>query len=504
MSEQPSADHAQVKARATSALIFRNAMLLTIAQVLGIPLSILLSAITARYLGPSQLGYMYLGTTFNSFAFLAVDWGQGGALPALVATDRSQAGRILGTSLAWRASAMVVVFVALNITSRLLGYDSELRTAIDLVFIGYALGSAIDACQHTIIGFERTDVAAVRQVFGGVVTVVVVLPILVLGGGLNVSLVGHAAVMVIVFAYTWYAVRTTLIGRLSFDWPMLKSLLHRGTPFVFITVAMVLQPNIDAVFLSKLAPADVVGWHAASRKLIGTLLFPVSALIGALYPTLCRLHTTDTEQFLNTARGALRATALLVFPIALGCALYPDIGIAIYSRDSFKPAEDNLRILSLFLLLVYFTMPIGVCLIAAQRQRVWAVVQSLCLIVSAVLDPLLIPWFQRRTGNGGLGICVAAVVSELVVLGFGIGLAPRGVFDRKLARSLLLAALSGAAMAAVAFALKKLNSFIAAPIAVATYAGALWLSGGIDESYVNAMRRFVRNKILRKRDASGA
>jgi O-antigen/teichoic acid export membrane protein len=323
-----------------------------------------------------------------------------------------------------------------------------------------------------------------------------------LGGSLIQSLVGHAAVMVIVAGYTWLAVRTTPIGALSFDRSTLKRLLQRGTPFVFITLAMVLQPNIDAIFLSKLSPPEVVGWHAASRKLIGALLFPVSALIGALYPTLCRLHASDELEFRRVASGALRATALLVLPIALCCAFYPDVGISIYSTTSFKPAEDNLRVLSLFLLIVYFTMPLGVCLIASQRQRIWAVVQSLCLVVSVVLDPLLVPWFQRRTGNGGLGICVAAVVSELIVLGCGVALAPRGVFDRALARVLLLALLAGAAMAGIAVALRGLSSFVSAPIALSAYVGVLWFTGAIEPSYVAAMRRFVERKILRRRQTS--
>jgi Na+-driven multidrug efflux pump len=202
------------------------------------------------------------------------------------------------------------------------------------------------------------------------------------------------------------------------------------------------------------------------------------------------------------ASGALRATALLVLPIALCCAFYPDVGISIYSTTSFKPAEDNLRVLSLFLLIVYFTMPLGVCLIASQRQRIWAVVQSLCLVVSVVLDPLLVPWFQRRTGNGGLGICVAAVVSELIVLGCGVALAPRGVFDRALARVLLLALLAGAAMAGSAVALRGLSSFVSAPIALSAYVGVLWFTGAIEPSYVAAMRRFVERKILRRRQTS--
>lgn len=488
-------------AQKTGRLVFKNAMLLTLAQVLGVPLSILLNAVTARYLGPGPLGYMYLGTTFNSFAFMALEWGQGGALPALVATDRENAGRILGTSLAWRCGWMLPAFSGLMALSWALGYSAELDWAIALVFVGYALSSVIDACQHTIMGFERTDVAAFRQIFNSLVTVLVVAPILMLGGNLNASLVGHASVVVVTLAYTVYALRTTPIGKLSVDRQMVKKLLRSGTPFVFITAAMVLQPNIDAIFLSRLSPPEVVGWHAASRKLIGTLLFPISALIGALYPTLCRLHNTDMTEFRSAASGALRATALLVVPIALCCALYPDVGISVYSRERFEPAEDNLRVLSLFLLLVYFTMPIGVCLIAAQRQRIWAFVQSLCLIVSTCLDPLLVPWFQRRTGNGGLGICTAAVVSELIVLACGVALAPRGIFDRKLMRSLLLASVAGVAMGAVAFITKRFGSFGSAPLALTAYVGVLWATGGIDESYVAAIRNFVTRK-LRKKTAS--
>jgi hypothetical protein len=124
------------------------------------------------------------------------------------------------------------------------------------------------------------------------------------------------------------------------------------------------------------------------------------------------------------------------------------------------------------------------------------------LVVSAVLDPLLVPWFQRRNGNGGLGICVAAVVSELVVLGFGVGLAPRGVFDRQLRRALALAGLAGIAMGGVAFLLRGFSSYVSAPFALGAYVVTLWATGGIDADYLATMRNFVRRKVLRRRSAS--
>ena len=477
--------------RSSAQPVLRNTIFLTIGQVVGVPLSMLANAVTARYLGPAAFGYMYLGGAFNSFGFLVVEWGQGGVLPALVAADRARAGQLLGTSILWRCVGALAIYPVLIGLARVLGYGHEIRTVITLFFVGYTVSAISNVGQWIIIGFERVEVAAYRQILEQTAVLVVVLPILVLGGQLNAALVGHAVVTVIVLFYIWYSLRATNVGRLSVDLGTLRTLLRRGTPFVFMGLAMTLQPVIDATFIAKLASADVVGWHSAARRLVGFLIFPASALIGALYPTLCRLHVTDFEAFKRTTSSALRGTSLMVIPVALGCLLYPDIGIAFYDRKLFLPAEDNVRVLSLFVFLLYFTMPLGICVLAAGKQRVWMLVQSSCVVVSLVLDPLLVPWFQHRMGNGGLGVAVATVVSEVIVLGCGIWLAPRGIFNRGFWRSLIPAFVSGTAMVAIARALHLISSFVAAPIAVMAYVGCLWITGGVDEGFIAELRRLV-------------
>jgi Na+-driven multidrug efflux pump len=135
--------------------------------------------------------------------------------------------------------------------------------------------------------------------------------------------------------------------------------------------------------------------------------------------------------------------------------------------------------------------------LAAGKQRAWSIVQSLCVLVSLVLDPLLIPIFQRRFGNGGMGPSLAAVVSELVVVGFGIALAPRSLFNRGLARSLGLAFVAGVAMALVALLLRGWSPFLGAPLALLAYAVTLWGIGGLQKSYLElppGYSRFVSKR----------
>jgi O-antigen/teichoic acid export membrane protein len=498
MSTTPTVE-ASAEQRETRRAVVRNTLYLTFSQAVTVPLAVLVNAVTARYLGAEAFGYLYLAGTFSGFGLLAVSWGHEGVLPALVAQDHSLAGVLLGSSLAWRAALGFVVYAVLAILCRLLGYGIEMQWALGLAFAGAVLTSFVAACKDTIRGFERADIPALAHVGQQLLWALLVTPVLLLGGGMRSVLLVAIFTFAVVLIVILRTLRPVGIGALSIRRSALKSLFAGGTPFVFLGLAMALQPNIDAIYLSKLGSVEAVGWYAVARRLVGLLLFPASALIGALYPTLCRLWVEDQQDFRRVIRGSLHSVALLVMPIALGCALYPDIGIAVFSKKSFGPAADDLRVLSVFLFLVYFTMPVGICVMAAGKQRAWSVVQSLCVAVSLVLDPLLTPWFQRRFTNGGLGPCVASVVSEVIVVGCGLVLMPRGVFDARLRRTLYFAMLSGVAMIVVARLLRSVTPFVAAPVAVLAYAGALWVTGEIDRSHIAKVKNTLSRKLSRNR-----
>ena len=47
-----------------------------------------------------------------------------------------------------------------------------------------------------------------------------------------------------------------------------------GAPILAMTAAASVQPYLDAILLSKLAPAAVVGWFGAAKNVLGTLMAP--------------------------------------------------------------------------------------------------------------------------------------------------------------------------------------------------------------------------------------
>src|SRR5262245_32310841 len=121
--------------RGDGRIVLRNTMYLGLAEVLVVPISIVLNGLLGRYLGPEDMGYLFLAMTITKFAFLIVEWGHGYALPAAVVLDRDNAGKWLGNSLAWRLSASVVAYLGTAIVLHFLGYSAKEQWVIGLTFL---------------------------------------------------------------------------------------------------------------------------------------------------------------------------------------------------------------------------------------------------------------------------------------------------------------------------------------------------------------------------------
>jgi O-antigen/teichoic acid export membrane protein len=407
--------------------VFRNTSLLVIAQVIVTPISVLINAIAGRTLGSANFGLLYQALTFSSFVFLFVEWGQSSVLTGRVARQRAAAGELLGSGISFRLGAAAAALILLPAVCFLAGYDLQFLIVLELAMLLATFATVSAACQDVFRGFERTDFAAATYVGWQLLSAAVVIPTLLAGGGLRGLLIAQVCCAGVGMLFVLQMLPRMQVPKLSVRREAVVDLFRAGHPFILFGLVLLLQPMIDAAMMSKFAAAESMGWYAAARKLVGILIFPASALVAALYPTLCRLHAEDQGAYRKTAADALFVVSLFVVPVALGCGLFPQLGVAIFGQQNFGPAADDLRILAPYVFLVYFSMVIGSCLVAAGRQNGWTAVQLGSVVASAALDPPLISWFQVHYGNGGLGVCTAAVISEVFMVCGGLWLLPKGI-----------------------------------------------------------------------------
>jgi len=476
-------------------LVARNMAALVVAQFITTPMSVLVNAVLGRKLGASDFGAIYLVTTMLAVGFLLVEWGGLGQVAAEVARNRSAAPSIFGTGLALRVLLVLGLLACLGPFAALMGYDPVVRMALWLCAIRLGITSLGSLCNSVIRGFERLRWHAFAAIFGSLIDAALVIPTLLLGGDLRAALTAQ-----IIGASVTLLVQISLVIRLKIGKPRLSRgavgmLLGGGFGFLVLDVILKLQPYIDAAFLAALAPSTTMGWYGAANRMVGVLIFPATTLTYALYPTLARLWTTDRPMYDSMVRLGLRSVMVLGILAASGTILFADLIVwLVYGGAKFGPTADDLRILSGYVLLVYTNIVLSAGIASAGRQLRWAAAQSLCLLVSVALDPLLIPWFQANAGNGSLGVCVSVVVAETAMVLFGLRIVPRSGLDRSLLRTLVRCIVAAMAMGATGLALRSVP-LIAVPATVAVYLGVLWKMGETDPDMIELVRSAIGRKI---------
>jgi len=193
-----------------------------------------------------------------------------------------------------------------------------------------------------------------------------------------------------------------------------------------ISLAIIVQPYLDAVLLSKLVPKEAMGWYGAAKSILGTLLAPSAILGAAAFPVLSRT-AHDAVAFRRELATAQRPMLWLGGLVGVGTWVFADLAVTvIYGSRAFGPAGNILKVFGLGMVLVFEDTVFAVALMALGRARRFALVKYGTLVLGVGLELALIPYFQHRVGNGGLGVSVAFVLTEVVLFALALLLMPRG------------------------------------------------------------------------------
>ena len=474
--------------------VARNAFHLVLGQAATTALAIVFSAVLGRTLGAKDFGLYFLISSFATFAFVVVDWGQQFHVIREIARTPGKGGDLLGSALVLRAAGGMLAAIPAGLLTWALGYD--LRTcgftvAFILVSLPFFLAQT---CSFVFRGHDRMDLDAITSVVNKGAGLALGVAALVVGSGLGGVVVAQAVAGIAALLVAGRLYRSVASGPVRFSRRTAREVIAGGTGIVGMMITVQAQPYLDAILVSRMVPAEVVGWFGAARTIMGTLIAPALIVAAAVYPRLSRTAST-TSVFRNEFQASMRPILWLGALAALGTFLFAGDAIAlVYGERHFSGAAIVLKVFGPGLLLLFVDVLFANALTATGRAGAFSLVKVASIGVSTALDLVLIPWFQRRWGNGGVGAVAAFIVSELVVFAGALSLMPRGT----LGPGVLVdvgRALSSAGLTALLFReLPSLPFAVAIPACIACFAFCSLVLGLLRRGDLDVMRSALRRR----------
>ncbi len=427
----------------------RNSLILLASQSITWVLSTILVLVIPRYFGPEALGWFTVAASLWTIAAMVIGLGTSTYLTRDFASRQLDASDGIAPVIRVRlvtAGAAFVVLVAFAVAA---GYRSEVITMVVIVGVSTVLSSLADVAGSALVGLERMKDVGRADVVSKLCSTACALVLLLVTRNLFVVVATGMLLAAVRGAIQFRRLAAVAPYRLRTGRSDMVAVVRASSPFLVAGLSIVIYQQVDTVVMSFLVDDRDIGWYSAADGLYGTLLFAPTILMTSLLPAFTREHTAGPAAARRLLEQAFDGVVLVAVPLGVSTIVCAWSGTRLLFGGRFDGAGPVLAVLGVVLAFSSLAIVLGSFATATGRQRVWNWLMLAAIIATVPLDLVLVPWTERRFGNGAIAGALSYVVTEstMVVVGIVV-LAPRLITRARLHRIVRCLAAGGLQLAA--------------------------------------------------------
>jgi O-antigen/teichoic acid export membrane protein len=340
------------------------------------------TVVAARRLTPWAFGVFGLGTTIGWMLAVLTDFGVQMHLARRAAAQPHSAMTLLRHWWRFRVMTAAAGLLVLVITLSIARVSRALALPITLLAIVYLAAGLVEFINYFYRGLSRSDIESTLTLSqrGGTLA----LGLAALYWMPDVNLLALALLLPAMASLAWslrFAMRLTAHAAAPAPDRFASDVLPIGLGIVLSALYF----RVDVLLVQFWLGPDAVGAYNAVFRLVDAMRLVPAAILAVMLPRLCRTRSY---------RPLASVTCLLAIPGVLAAmivwsAAEPIVGLLFGPR--YIPAAGALRILALAVPLLSVNLALTQQLIGWNRQRMFAAVCAVGLVINLGLNVVLIP-----------------------------------------------------------------------------------------------------------------
>ena len=458
--------------------IRNNTIWLLFSQGISIIVSLLLSLILARHLGPRDNGiYNYANSIVGIFAIF-VDFGMSTVLIRDIARNTNLVKKYLDNLISLKIIIGLIILTLIFISSFFVKkYDNM---SYIMIFLG--LYNILSGFYLLFTGVFRSHNKMIYESFN---TVIIKILLLIFG---IIALYYYRSILIyseVLFATMFIGIIISIFiirkyfSKFSFSinkefWIyMLKEIWPYGLSSIIVTVYF----TIDQVILGSLKPITQVGYYALARSATGVVTSVIGILIGVLFPSLSFLYKKNISEFTDLLNNAIKFMCILLIIFVAEMLINSKGYVLTIFGNKYYNSILPLQILSVATGLIFINALIGNAFGAIDRQKdlLWGLFFS--MLINVILNFILIPYY------GASGAASASIFTELFIGSYSYIILKRG-FELKLLKYLKFPILAGLLSMIIMYLLSSMNVYLISIIGLLVYFIVLIIAKDISIEFI--------------------
>lgn len=395
--------------------VVKNASWIIGLQIIKSLLGMVISMLTARYLGPSDFGLINYASSIVAFVAPIMYLGLTGVLVQEIVNNPEKEGETLGTAITMSlvASAFciggVVSFAAIanhgeTETIIVCALYSILLVFQSMELILYWFQAKLQSKYSSIVSLCAYAVVSAYKIY-----------LLATGKSIRWFAVSNA------LDYMLIAVALLIIyyklgnQRLSFSWKTAHRMFSKSRYYIVANMMVAIFAQTDRIMLKLMIDDAATGYYSAAVACAGMTGFVFTAIIDSFRPMIFEDKQRDQHTFeTNMCR---------LYSIVIYLSLLQSVGITVLSQfivqilygSAYAPTVDVLRLVVWYTTFSYLGSVRNIWILAENKQKYLWVINLSGALANVILNFILIPVM------GMMGAALASLVTQIftnVIIGF--------------------------------------------------------------------------------------
>lgn len=439
--------------------VAKNAVILTVVEIISKAIEFLGFIVLARVLGAEKYGLMNFVYTVGTLFTLLPHFGFDQLVSRDISSQKENTGKYLvGISLTKMILFVFSLVLMVCWLATMPQYDHSKKMLLYLGYCGTFFLSNIYFSSSFFRAYQQASLEAVMRLTMALLVMVASIVCVLITDNLFYLFIVRLVIAAAIFLISVYLIITLLKPQIQnvFKPAEIFSYLKKGWPFAVSVLFIVIYVSIGVIMLNFYSGDHATGLYSVATKILVFFIIVPTGISNALLPALSQRINDDREGFNELTRRSVRFVLILAVCGAMFSVLLGKEIISIVFGKEFKQAGDILMVLSLSLIPVFINHTWNCISLAFKKEKSLVLFTAMGAAVNIILNMILIPRYSFY------GAAIAIVLTETFIVIIQYSYIKFMLYpDMKVIKSNYLIFISGVLITLVGYNLKGTNPFIA-------------------------------------------
>lgn len=393
--------------------VFNNTIWIVGCKIFRALLGLIVTMLSARYLGPSGYGIINYAASIVTFVVPVMQLGLNSTLVQELLNSPDREGEVMGTSVAMSLVSGVCCIVGVITFAAVTNPGEPVTVLVCALYSVQLVFQALEQIQYWFHAKLLSKFVSVTMLAAYAVTSAYKILLLVFGCSVYWFALAQALDFFLISAALLVIYKRMGAGKLGFSWKLFLAMFSRSKYYIISNIMISVFAQTDRIMLKMMLDETAVGYYSAAVTSAGMAGFVFEAIINSAQPVVlesARKGTKSLEKAISSLYSVIIYLSLLQ---CVGITVFAELIIHILYGGAYGPAIEALRIIVWYTTFSYLGAVRDVWILAQWKQKYLLLINLLGAGTNIVLNLVLIPV---------MGINGAALASLLTQIFTNVGL----------------------------------------------------------------------------------